>query len=188
MKYKEKNTVAKFIRDNKNLLTVFGAFVAITTFAMRLPIKPISAVLTFIFLTLTIIIWLEIWEQFPSGHSTWKLTIFENLLSFGLFVLAFYWILDYRKIWGYVMPFFIALILMSIISVVLKKYKVFNRLFHVKPNECKILRHAIGITLQILILYISIFISFSIGKYVAPHVNAFLDKVYSEFQQENKSQ
>lgn len=184
MKSKQKNTLAKFIEDNNNLLTIFGVFVAVTTFATGLPIKSIGSALAFIFLTLTIIIWLEIWEQFPSGDGTWKLTIFENLLSFGTFVLVFYWLLDYRNVWSYAMPFFIALILMSIISAILKKYNVFNRLFHAKPNERKMLRHTIGLILLMLMLYIS----FGIGEYLAPHANNFLDKAYLEVQEKNESQ
>jgi len=184
MKPKKKNTLARFIEDNKNLLTIFGVFVAVTTFAAGLPIKSVGSVLAFIFLTLTIIIWLEIWEQFPSGDGTWKLIIFENLLSFGTFVLVFYWLLDYRNVWGYIMPFFIVLILMSIVSAILKKFNIFNRLFHAKPNERKILRYALGLILLMLMLYLS----FGIGEYLAPHANNFLDKAYSEFQEKNESQ
>ena len=183
MKPKKKNTLEKFIGDNKNLLTILGVFVAVTTFTTELPIKSVGSALTFIFLALTIIIWLEIWEQFPSRDNTWKLIIFENLLSFAMFGLVFYWLLNYRNVWRYVMPFFIAQILILIISAIFKKYNVFNRLFHTKHNERKILRHMLGLIILITIMCIS----FGIGEYIAPHVNDFLDKTYLKFQEKNES-
>ncbi len=73
-------TLADFVEDNHKLLTVFGVFVAITTFANNLPSNFIGRLLSFFALMATVILGMELYEKFMNasarGVVTMKLLLF----------------------------------------------------------------------------------------------------------------
>jgi hypothetical protein len=76
-----------FVEENHKLLTVLGVFTALTVFAANLPLRPLGSMLSFLFMALTVTLWLELLERFPSKAAGWRMDWFETLLSFTVFIL-----------------------------------------------------------------------------------------------------
>jgi hypothetical protein len=174
----KENSLSDFIETNHKLLTILGVFTALTVFSFNLPIKQYGYGLSFILFALTLLVWLEVWSKFPSGPGSFKLIWFENLLSFLILGIFLYWLLDFRGIWKDFLVVFLFVIFMSIFSLIMKKYDVFNRLFNTSPGKRKNLRYFLG-----LIIIITLFsISWKIAFLISPPVNSCLDSIYKTFQ------
>ena len=101
---KQQPTLSAFIEINQKLLSVIGIFTAITIFSLNLKLSKFGYGLSFIFLTLTVLLWLEIIQKFPKNGSS-RLSLFETILSFGIFGLIIYWIIEYIAFWEFLLPF-----------------------------------------------------------------------------------
>jgi len=84
-------TLFDFIEENQRLITVLGVFTALTVFSSNLPLKPFGYVLSFMFMSLTVLLWLELWQKFPTKSGSWRLTVFENVLPFTVLAVIAYW-------------------------------------------------------------------------------------------------
>ncbi len=129
------NTISTFVEVNHKLITVLGVFTALTVFAANLPLRPFGNILSFMFLALAILVWLELWAKFPKGAVTWRLNWFENILSYAVMIIIAYWFLSFRDIWRIWLPFLIALLFLAGFSMVMKRYDVFDRLFKTEPGK-----------------------------------------------------
>jgi len=174
-----KNTLSDFIEVNQKLLSVLGVFTALTVFTSNLPLKPVGQGLSFIFLALTLLIWTELVQKFPSGTSTWRLILFENLILFCVFGVFAYWMLAYREIWRVFIAIPLLIIFSSIglgiVSFVSKKYNVFNRLFRTTSDRLIFLRF-IGLMLIFILVTTA---SWHVSLAISPSINHILDKIYS---------
>lgn len=170
----ERSTLSQFIESNQKLISVLGVFIALTVFTANLSFRAIGYALSFMFLTLTLIIWIELLEKFPSGEANWRLKVFEILLSYSFLGIIFYWLLAYREIWHSVLFLPLTIILATTITGVLtfpiKKYDLFNRFFNTKPGKLKIVRYVLFLLIIFFVLGISLRISFIIS----PPINKFL--------------
>ena len=173
----EARTLGLFIEANHRLLTVLGVFTAMTLFALNLPVRAIGGFLGFLFMAITILVWLELWSRFPSGGGQWRFTLFENLLSVSIIVLFFYWFTDFRAIWSQALILLVWVLLMGAVSGLMSRHDWFNRVFHTEPGGRVWLRYTVGITL----LLATMVVALVIAALVAPPVNRFLDTAYSEF-------
>ena len=88
----KKNRLDEFIESNQKLISVLGVFTALTVFTANLQFKVFGYALSFIFMSITLIIWVELLEKFPKGDAHWRLKIFETLLSFSFLALILYWL------------------------------------------------------------------------------------------------
>ncbi len=166
-------TLTKFIEDNEKLINALGVFVAITVFVGELRLRAFGYVLSFVFMTLTVLLWIELWSKFPSERGDWKIILFENILSLGVLASFVYWLTDFRDIWHELLIFFIFSIISSLFSIVMKKFKIFNKLFHTQPNKLKWLRIVFGI----IVLTIILSSSFLLAQLIAPTVNEIFDSI-----------
>jgi hypothetical protein len=164
-------TLTDFIESNHKLLTILGVFTALTVFSVNLTIKPLGYILAFIYFTMTILVWLEIWSKFPAGTGSWRLFWFENIISFLMLFIIAYWLIEYRSIWKYFLMPLLFIIITGIFSVIIKKFNIFNRLFHTKPGKLKFLRYLFGVLIMIVVLFLSIYLV----SFFAPPTNTFLD-------------
>jgi len=169
-------TLARFVEDNHKLLTVLGAFTAMTVFATNLPVKPIGFILAFLFMSMSILVWLEVWSRFPSVEGTGRLTLFENLLSYTLLILVGYWLVDFRPVWDQFLALVLWIAVMSVISALMKHYNVFNRMFHTEPGKRRPLRFVFGIALILTVFLGSFFVSRTVG----PRIDTAMDSVYGD--------
>jgi len=173
----QKQSLEQFLLKNEKMLTIFGIFVAITVFTSELPLKSIGRILNFIFIANTILIWLELWKKFPKEAER-KLKVFENLISYSTIFIIFYWFLDFRDIWSYIMTGVLMIVIASVFSFIIGKYDIFNKIFHTKNNKKTSFRYIVGITFLLATLYLSSFIS---NKISLP-INNFLDEIYHKIE------
>jgi hypothetical protein len=94
-----KVTLHAFIEENHKILSVLGVFTALTVFARGLPLTGMGQVLSFFFLTLTVLLWIEIMTRYPKPAST-RLIWFENIVTATVFLTAGYWLVEYYAILG----------------------------------------------------------------------------------------
>jgi hypothetical protein len=176
----EKNSLGKFLEENQRLITVLGVFTALTVFTTNLPLKPIGYLLSFVFLALSLIVWIELLERFPRGEATWKLRVFESLLAYSFMGIFLYWLLAYRELWEKAMPFalaiIISIILTNVVTYPIRKYDVFDRLLGTKSRVLKFVRHALFWIIIVSVLFVSLLIGFVI----APIINHALDNLYND--------
>ncbi len=172
----KKNTLSDYIDDNSKLISVLGVFTALTVFTRNFTIEPIGYLLSFVFLTLSIIVWLELWTKFPKKPSSWRLLVFENVLSFSVLGIILYWLLAYRDIWRSILPFPIFLVLISLLSYPITKYKVLEKLMGLKLAQYKIVKILFGLVLILLLGFIAEILSLLI----AYPVNNTFDQMRNE--------
>jgi hypothetical protein len=164
--------IGSFIEQNDKIIQVLGVFIALTAFATILPIKVMGYILAFIFLSCTILIWLELWGRFPKNGTT-ALAYFENFLVIGGLALIAYFFLDFRAVWREYLFILIATIPLFITSRIIKRYNIFNRLFNTSPGKLRPLRYTFGI----IIIIVNAFISFYISYLLAKPINDWLDSM-----------
>jgi len=169
----DKPTLYSFIEENHNLITVLGVFTALAVFAANLTLKPVGLILSFLFMTLTVILWLELLGRFPSKGAGWRMDWFENILSFAVLAFLIYWLLDFRTIWKSVLIVLVFGLVLQGVSAAMKQLNVFNRIFHAKPGEKRTLRYAVWLVLVVA----SIALAFGVAALVTPWINHWLDAI-----------
>lgn len=170
-KEKPKPTLASAVEENHKLITVLGVFTALTVFAANLRLQPFGQVLSFLFMSLTILVWFELWGRFPNERGNWTLTWFENLLFITVLAVVLYWLVDFRELWHTYLWLLVFSVILAVFSTVMKKFDVFNRLFRTQPGKLRFLRYGLGLVIVLGTLYCSIWIS----ARITPSINLFLD-------------
>jgi len=170
-------TLAAFIEDNHKLLTSLGVFTALTLFAGNLPLRPVGYVLSFLFLAATVLLWFELQSRFPKP-GTHALIWFENILFYATMVLIGYWLLEFRSLWRHFLFILMALVLLWLGSLVIKRYNLFNRLFRAEAGSLKHVRYAFAHVL----LWTAIILAFSISYQIAQPLNDFLDELANQLR------
>lgn len=160
----EFHTLSDYIEQNSKLISVLGVFTALTVFSHNLNIKTIGNILSFVFLSLTIIVWLELWTKFPSRPSSWRLILFENILSFSIFGIIFYWFLAYRVIWRAILVFPLWISIMSFISYLITKFNLMEKILGQKFSKYQTARIIFGLLIMIPIYFISLYLAAIISK------------------------
>jgi hypothetical protein len=167
MEENKKITLKEFLENNSNLITVLGVFFALTVYFGDIQPVFFAGLLSSVSLTTSLLIWLELWKQFPSKNASGFVIWFENILNVGTLVLVLFWLYTLNKFFG---PFFInisTIILLWPISLIIKHTNVFNKIFHTIPNKLRWLRYLIGF-LIILIIWLGCFM---LSKWVYPSIN-----------------
>ena len=166
---KEKHTLSTFIEDNYRLLSAVGLFTALTVFASNLEIRVVGAFLSFLLLSATVILWLELMEKFPAGiPATGRLTWFETILSYAMLVVVFYWLLQFRGFWRSLLVIPIALVVVAIGSGVLRRFDVFNRAFAAKPGEKRRWRYFVAFGVYAVSLLAAFYLSGLLVQSIGP--------------------
>jgi uncharacterized membrane protein YbaN (DUF454 family) len=88
-----------FINDHQKILAVIGVFVALSVFWGNLPLKPISAFVSFLCLAATVPLFLEIARSYDHKKSSWLLVIFINIFFPLMGYTAFFLLVAYREQW-----------------------------------------------------------------------------------------
>lgn len=167
---KKRATLNTFINKNDKLLSALGIFTALTVFSSNLSLKWIGYILSFLFLSTTILIWLELWAKFPKSATT-RLMWFENILSYSIMAVIAYWLLAFYEIWRLFLFIPIALILLYLFSIFIKRFSIFNTVFHSKSIHHKKLRYILGFTVLIVVLYISSYIANQLESPISTLIN-----------------
>lgn len=169
----DKVTLYSFMEENHKVITVIGVFTALTVFTANLTLRPMALILSFLFMTLTIILWLELLGRFPSKGGGWRMYWFENILSFAAFSLLAYWLLAFRAIWKTMLVVLVFGLVLHSLSAAMKRFNVFNRIFHAMPGRKRSLRYVVWLVIMI----VSGVVAFGIGALLTPWINRWLDVI-----------
>lgn len=171
------STLAEFVEANHKLLSTVGIFAALTLFSSNLPFKGLGYLLAFVFLSATLLLWVELLVRFPSQRGNWRLVWFENLLSFGVAGLVAYWLVGFRPIWRkglfFLIGILVASVLASCLSIAIKRHDFFNRLFRTTSGGREGLRHTFYWAFIVFILALS----FSISWMITPSLLNWLEAI-----------
>ncbi len=170
-------TLVAFVENNYRLLTALGVFTALTVYSGNLTLKPVGYVLSFFFLAAAVLLWLELWANFPR-LGTARLFWFENILFFATMILVFYWLVEFRSIWRSFLFLPIAFFILSLLAIIVKRYDLFSRATHAEPGRWKLLRYIFALSL----FWFSVLIALYIAALVAQPVNDFLDLLDNELR------
>jgi len=156
----EKPSLHKYIEDNHKLLSSLGIFTALTIFARTSIGGYIGELLSVLFLTLSLLLWLELMGRLPSKMGTSRM----------------YWLTTFRKVFSWITIILVFIAYSSLLSWIAKKYDLFNRLFKTEPGGKKVLRYI----LSILLIIIGIAVSFIVMLIASHYFDKFLDLVNIE--------
>lgn len=170
-------SLAAFIEENQRVITVLGVFTALTVFASNLRPVEFGQFLSSLFLTLTTLIWLELWGRFPSGGGSWRLSWFENMLSMTVLVLVGYWVVVVHTWVHDLITILVFGLTLGGLSQAMSRWNLFNRVFRSVPHERTKLRYGLGILIQVVVFAASFFVASVAG----PPVDRFLDRISAEF-------
>lgn len=176
-------TLSGFVEQNEKLIGVLGVFTAVSIFTGQLRLHWFAYGLSFVFMLLVVILWIELWSKFPYGSGDWKIAAFEDLLFLAVIGLVAYVLIDYRDIWDQYLAFAIVYLVLSLIMGsalwIVKKYGMFNRLFRAVPRGKTVLAYLIAMA----IFGMSLYASFRLAVLIAPAANRVLDAWYKALSQ-----
>jgi hypothetical protein len=167
-----------FVEENHKLLSVLGVFTALAVFARGLPLSGMGQLLSFLFMTLTILLWLELMSQYPVPAST-RLMWFENLVTFSVMVTAGYWLLDYNAMMGSKgIAFLVAFTMIWLGSLPFKF--VYARLKLPAWARSKAARWGLFIAVMLLFAVPSLVFGFWLGNRIGPPISKGISLVRAE--------
>lgn len=166
-------TLGSFLEANQRLITVIGVFSALTLFGSTIQPREFGQFLASLFLTLVLLVWLELWGRFPPQRGGWRLRWFENIMSLLVLVLVLYWVVVIHVWFRGLVTIVVFGGTMATISAIGGRYNLFNRLFNTVPNGRPGLRHAVGIALQLVVFALSL----GVAQLIGLPVDNWLDSV-----------
>lgn len=168
------HTLSEFFEQNEKLVSVLGVFTAVSLFVSGLPIHYFAYWLSFLFMVLTIILWLELWAKFPSGVGDWKISVFEDLLLLAMLALVLYMLVDFRGFVVYPLVLVIFSTLLGVFSYAMKRFDLFNKLLRSRPGKHKLVRYLLGLAVGIA----SLLLTLELARFIAPGLIRILDATY----------
>ena len=120
--------LSAFLEENFRLVTVFGALVAVSTFASNLALRAIGIALSFLFLVAAMLVWVELWRRLPWRGAHWVLFLFRSTLTLITGVIILYWFVFFRDYLGSILPVVLTLVLVLIIARVAQRAGLPGRL------------------------------------------------------------
>ena len=167
-----------WLERNQRLVTVLGVFTALTVFSRGLGPPDFGQFLSTIFFSLTLLVWLELWARFPSSGGSWRLSWFENLLSFAVMTLAVYWVFSVHRWYHDLITMAVFMGTLSLVSGGIRRWNLFNRFFHTTPGKRRTLRYVVGI-----ILIASAFaLAVGAAGFIGPPVDRWIDQITAELE------
>ena len=173
----KKVSLLVFLEANHKILSVFGVFIALSVFTKNYLEGYIAIIASFNFLTIVILIWLEFLGRFPSkaDSTTISLGIFETLFSYTVVIFFIAWFIDLNELFPKAykpIAFILILVFMTVmLSRLIKRFDVFDRLFDRKLGERKRQRFL----LYFLVLLITFYASLNVWNII----EAPLDEIFA---------
>ena len=167
---KKQTTLSEFIEDNHKLITTLGVFTALTIFTKTQTTGQISGLLSFLCLSMALLIWVELWRKIPRP-STFSLQVFEILLSIFVIGLALNYLLEYRRYWPDYLMVLITFVIISGIALVMNRTRILENQFFARRKRFVWFSRLFGLFLIILILWSS----YVIASYLTPFTVSIFD-------------
>lgn len=162
-------SLSDFIENNHKLISSLGIFTALTAFSMNITNKYFKFGLSFLSLTLSVMLFIELIGQFPKKGAS-LLGWFETVLTFTFLGYVCYWIIDYYTFWKLFLIYLIQLFIVGTVSFIIKKFDLFNKLFKTNSGQKKNLRYL----LFFLVILFSSYIGLYLGRLISPKIKEIL--------------
>ena len=91
-----KAPLTQFIDENSKLLSALGLFVALSAFAKNLPEKEVGQFLSFLLLSLSLFVFLQIVSNLRWFDEFWAVRLFGELLFMAMVGFVYFWITTYK--------------------------------------------------------------------------------------------
>ena len=91
-----KTPLTQFIDENSKLFSALRLFVALSVFARNLPEKEISEFLSFLLLSLSFCVFIQIVDNLRWFDEFWTVRLFGNLLFISMMGFVYFWIKTYQ--------------------------------------------------------------------------------------------
>jgi hypothetical protein len=124
----KKKSLSEHIEENQKLITVIGVFTALAIFAKNIEIIQIRTMLSFLFISIAILVWIELSLKKYNNKPTWRLILFDYAILLSILFLVGYWLIEYIDTWSSLITLPLFILFNSIFAYTLKKFDVFNRL------------------------------------------------------------
>ncbi|XOB46410.1 MAG: hypothetical protein ACKKMV_03090 [Candidatus Nealsonbacteria bacterium] len=164
-------TLKDFIEENYRLLQVLAIFTTLSVFSSNLPLERFRNLLSTLLLSASVLVWLELWARFPKKYGTWRLSLFETLLSGIIVIVILYWFLVAQAFIPAMANYVLFVVLFSainqLISKAIKKCNLPEILFKKKTSQEEFLRYAIAIT----VVVISLILAFLLTNWFVSKIN-----------------
>lgn len=165
-----------FIDENQKLITTLGVVTALTFFANNLPIKVFSFALSFMFMALAILVWIEILEALPPATGeNWRLILFKTIISLSIIVIIVFWAI-YYLITPVITYYILIIIVGGILTIPLNT--IWKSLLRIKQT-------LIRVTLGLLLLGFWLFATHFFAALTTSPVNKLLTSTRQILEDEN---
>jgi cell division protein FtsW (lipid II flippase) len=167
-------SLREFIELNHNLLSALGIFMALTVFAANIPYEFLRTGLSFVFLAVSVILWIETFFNYNPTLSRRKYSLlmrwFNVLMEIATFLLILYWLVAYSIVWKIMLPVVIFAILIALSSLILDRLSYFKKLHYPIDSKHKLKKQFLWWVLffasLFLCLYVAIIISPTLYKFI----------------------
>jgi len=171
-----KMSLSGFLKKNSHLVTALGVLVAVTAYTTGLPHRPVGTVISFLFLTMSVLVFLELLRRFPAAEGSVVLVVFENLLALAVLALVAYWLLHMAEFLPYLVPVFVFMCLASLFSYIIKSLDLFNRVFRTSSRS----RGGLRFIVWLILICGMLFVSHRASVVAGPHVQRTLHWLYAQ--------
>ena len=163
-----------FLKDSQVLLASLAVLAALLAFANNLKPTWIGETMSFFLVGGLILIWLEIWSKLPPKMH-WRLFLFRYVLLWGVALVVFYWIYEYRLFWDIFLFVPTTIVVMALIASnvlpVVRSFRVTHTIFGIGEAQKNYWQKLI----RGLFIIGWFFVSFYIGVYISIGTNLFMD-------------
>lgn len=175
-------TLSSFFEDNVRLVSAFGILIAVSTFSGNLALRPFGIALSFLFLVAAILVWLELWRNFPAGRVHWVLFLFRIIISLITLVMILYWLVFFRSYLHPILVVGLMLLCLGALAQGLKHLGVVDGLFLSRIAEPRLPRLLASAALAGIAVAFSTALAVVVSGIVAPRLTLLLESLYRSLQ------
>lgn len=163
-------TLSELLENNQKLVEVIGVFTAISLFTGQLGIRFFAYIVTFLFMTLVLVLCVELWARIPSQSDSMKVMMFKDILTLAVLSLVLDFFVDYRDIWRHflILPIFAAIFGAVFFAFVVPA---------VRRSSLRKNKRLLGLVAWLTVIGLG-YLSIRLAVLVEPSVNRFLDTLY----------
>lgn len=155
----KKKTLSEHIEENQKLITVMGVFTALAIFARNIEIVQIRTMLSFLFISIAILVWIELSLKKYENKPTWRLILFDYAILLSVLFLVGYWLIEYFETWSSLIIIPMYFLFITIFIYLLKKIKVIRNLNNPETIKFKKTKLTLHYLIFILIIILSMLIT-----------------------------
>jgi len=166
-------SLADFLRESHPLIAVLGIFIGLVAFIGNLQLGALGDLLSLLFLVSAVLIWLEIWANIPKDAGTWRLRLFEALLTGITGTVAIYWFSLFQAIWDGLYTLIFLLCLLWLFATSVKRFGALNKIYRTEPTRRNYVRIQYLAILALLLFSVLAFYQYETTGFALSFLNFF---------------